>query len=230
MIDTWLQSLSEILSQNLWVGLIIAFAAGLITSFTPCSLSSVPLVISYVGGLIYNKKRAFLLSLIFCLGMTVTFTALGVIAALVGRLFLGIQMYWYIILGILMLLMALQTWEVIHIFPKQNAITKSKRKGAFGAFVMGMLGAVLASPCTTPVLIAIMAIVSTGQSIVMGILMLLLYSIGNSIIIVIAGTAVGFVNELTNSPKYVKISKIIKIIMGVILLALSVFLFYSAFA
>jgi len=50
MIDSWLQTLSEILSQNLWIGLLISLAAGLLTSFTPCSLSSVPLIIGYVGG------------------------------------------------------------------------------------------------------------------------------------------------------------------------------------
>lgn len=177
MIDAWLQSLSEVLGQNLWIGLLVALAAGLLTSFTPCSLSSVPLVIGYVGGYTDNKKRAFFYSLIFCLGMTVTFTILGVIAAFVGRLFLGIQMYWYLILGVLMLFMALQTWDVIHLFPQKCGYGNvAKKKGVIGAFLMGMLGAVFASPCSTPVLIAIMAVVSTGQSIVMGILMLLLYS------------------------------------------------------
>ena len=116
MIDTWLQALSEVLSQNLWIGLLISLAAGLLTSFTPCSLSSVPLIIGYVGGYTDNKKRAFFYSLMFCIGMAILFTALGVVAALVGRLFLGIQMYWYIILGVLMFVMALQTWGVINIF------------------------------------------------------------------------------------------------------------------
>lgn len=231
MIDIWLQTLSEILSQNLWIGLLISLAAGLLTSFTPCSLSSVPLIIGYVGGYTDNKKRAFFYSLMFCIGMAIVFTALGVVAALVGRLFLGIQMYWYIILGVLMFVMALQTWGIIHIFPQKCGISsKSKMKGAIGAFVMGMVGAIFASPCSTPVLIAITAVVSTGQSIIMGILMLLLYSLGHSVLIIIAGTFVGFANELSHSTKFEKASKVIKIIMGILLLAFSAYLFYSAFA
>lgn len=231
MIDAWLQTLSEILSQNLWIGLLISLAAGLLTSFTPCSLSSIPLVIGYVGGYTDNKRRAFFYSLLFCIGMAITFTAIGIVAALVGRLFLGIQMYWYIILGILMFIMALQTWGVIHIFPQKCGVTpKSKMKGALGAFIMGIVGAVFASPCSTPVLIAISAVISTGQSIVMGILMLLLYAIGNGVLIILAGTFVGFANELTNSKKFEKASQVIKIIMGITLMALAAFLFYEAFA
>lgn len=229
MINEWLQSLSEILSQNLWIGLLISLLAGVLTSFTPCALSSVPLVIGYVGGYTDNKRKAFFYSLIFCIGQAVTFTVLGVVAALVGRLFLGIQMYWYIILGVLMALMALQTWEVIHIFPQKCGYGGSKSKGVLGALLMGMLGAFFASPCSTPVLIAITAVVSTGQTIVMGILMLLLYSVGHSILILVAGTSVGFVNEIAHSEKFAKISKVIKIIMGAVLMALSLYLFYSAF-
>ncbi|MGN0806528.1 MAG: cytochrome c biogenesis CcdA family protein [Candidatus Coproplasma sp.] len=209
----------------------MSLLAGLLTSFTPCSLSSVPLIIGYVGGYTDNKKRAFFYSLMFCFGMSITFTALGVIAALVGRLFLGIQMYWYILLGLLMFVMALQTWGIIHIFPQKCGMgSKSKMKGAIGAFVMGIIGAIFASPCSTPVLIAIMAVVSTGQSIIMGTLMLLLYSLGHSVLIVVAGTFVGFANEISHSEKFEKVSKIIKIIMGILLMAFSLYLFYSAFA
>lgn len=231
MIDGWLQALSEILSQNLWIGLLVALVAGLLTAFTPCSLSSVPLIIGYVGGYTDNKKRAFFYSLIFCIGMSITFTVFGVVAALVGRLFLGIQMYWYIILGVLMFLMALQTWGVINIFPQKCGLnTSSKRKGAIGAFVIGMVGAIFASPCSTPVLIAISAVVSTNRSIVMGILMLLLYSLGHSLLIIISGTFVGFANELSHSKKFERASKVVKIIMGTLLLAFSAYLFWSAFA
>ena len=229
MINEWLQALSEILSQNLWIGLAISLLAGVLTSFTPCALSSVPLVIGYVGGYTDNKKKAFFYSLIFCIGQAVTFTVVGVVASLVGRLFLGIQMYWYIILGVLMALMALQTWDIIHIFPQKCGYSGTKSKGVLGALLMGMLGAIFASPCSTPVLIAITAVVSTGQTVVMGVLMLLLYSIGHSVLILVAGTSVGFVNEIAHSEKFAKASKIIKIVMGAVLMVLSLYLFYSAF-
>ena len=55
--------------------------------FTPCSLSTIPLIIGYVGGTgAQETKKAFKLSLVFALGMAITFTTLGAIAALIGRI------------------------------------------------------------------------------------------------------------------------------------------------
>ncbi|NLZ91876.1 MAG: cytochrome c biogenesis protein CcdA, partial [Clostridiales bacterium] len=81
MIDRWLGVLGELITAHLWIAPLLAFAAGVLTSFSPCSLSSIPLVIGYVGGYAGgDTKRAFRYSLVFCAGMAVTFTALGTLA------------------------------------------------------------------------------------------------------------------------------------------------------
>jgi cytochrome c-type biogenesis protein len=230
MIESWLKVLTELLTQNLWLGPLVAFGAGILASFTPCCISSLPLIIGYCGGYSENKKKAFFYSLLYALGATIVFTIIGIIAAFVGHLFLGIQMYWYIFLGLLMLVMALQSWGIIHIFKhKCGHEHVGKKKGALGALLIGMLSSVFASPCSTPVLIAIVAIVSTGQSIAMGAIMLLTYSLGHSILAIAAGTSVGWVQELSKNPKFEKAGKIINIIMGVLLFAFALYLFYVAF-
>lgn len=228
MIDNLLQNLSTLLADNMWLGLAVALLAGILTSFTPCCLSSIPLVIGYVGGYTDNKKKAFFYSLMFCIGMAVTFTVIGITAAIIGRLFLGVMMYWYLILAVLMTLMALQIWEIINVLP-QNCGYKSQKKGVFGAISLGALGALFSSPCSTPVLVAILAVVSTGQSLIMGALMLLLYSVGHSVLLILAGTSVGWVHEISRSEKFQKTSKIIRFIMGVLIFALALYLFYAAF-
>ena len=50
MIDTWMQTLGEAIRAHAWAAPLLALLAGLLTAFTPCSLSTVPLVIGYVGG------------------------------------------------------------------------------------------------------------------------------------------------------------------------------------
>lgn len=81
MIDQWLNTLSFLIADNSWISPVLALVAGILTSITPCALSSVPLVIGYVGGMSGNEtKRAFRLSLTFSLGMALTFTALGTVA------------------------------------------------------------------------------------------------------------------------------------------------------
>jgi cytochrome c biogenesis protein CcdA len=61
-----LENLSLLIYENTWIAPILALIAGLLTSITPCSLSSIPLVIGYVGGSgEKDTKRAFYLSLTF---------------------------------------------------------------------------------------------------------------------------------------------------------------------
>ena len=68
-----LNGLSALISQSGWLAPLLALAAGILSSFTPCALSTVPLIIGYVGGTSQrDPKRAFLLSLTFAAGAAVT--------------------------------------------------------------------------------------------------------------------------------------------------------------
>lgn len=230
MIDGWLDILADAISNNFWLAPLIALLAGMLTAFTPCSLSTVPLVIGYVGGYAGNDvKKAFRYSLVFCLGMAVTFAVLGTAASLLGKLVQGAGSWWYIILGVLMVLMALQTWEIIYIIPQSTAISKNSKKGYVGAAVTGLLGGLFASPCATPVLVVLLAMVAKQGNLIWGVMLLLIYSVGHSILVLIAGTSVGFVKKLSSSEKFGKFNQIFKIAMGVIILLLALYMFYLGF-
>lgn len=225
-----LENLSQLIQTSGWLAPLLALLAGILTSFTPCSLSSIPLVIGYVRGTGQkDTKRAFRLSLTFAAGAAVTFTILGVIASIAGRLMGTSASWWYIILGVLMVLMALQTWGIFEIIPSSYLISKNTKKGFAGAFIAGILGGVFSSPCSTPVLIALLAIVAGKGSIVWGILLLLLYSIGHGILAIIAGTSIGFVQKLSSSERYGKASTILKIVMGALILLIGFYMFYLGF-
>ncbi len=103
-----LDTLSEVIKNNFWIAPIISLIAGVLTSFTPCSLSSVPLVIGYVGGTDSKEpKKAFKLSLIFALGSAITFTSLGVIATMFGKMFRFTGDWWYLVLAVILIVMVL---------------------------------------------------------------------------------------------------------------------------
>ena len=111
LINAWLDTLAAAIKNNFWLAPLLALAAGVLTSFTPCSISTIPLVIGFVGGVGTEPKKAFRLSLTFAAGAALTFTALGVAASALGRLLPpGMLRWWYLALGALMVLMALQTW------------------------------------------------------------------------------------------------------------------------
>ncbi len=228
--DALLEQLSDLIVNSLWLAPLIALFAGLITSLTPCSLSTIPLVISYVGGAGGNDaKKSFRYSLVFALGMAVTFTALGVVASLVGGLMGTAADWWYIVLGILMVLMALQTFEIFNFIPATNLISKSSKRGYVGALIAGILGGVFSSPCSTPVLIVLLGLVAGTGSVVWGIVLLLLYAIGHSVLVLIAGTSVGFARKISASGKYGKFSKWLKYILGSLILLIGFYMFYMGF-
>ena len=225
-----LEGLSNLIASSGWLAPLLALVAGILTSLTPCALSGIPLVVGYVGGTGQRStKRAFLLSIVFAIGAAVTFTVLGVTASLAGRLIGTSTSWWYIALGVLMVVMALQTWGLFEIIPSSYLISKNTKKGFFGAFVAGILAGIFSSPCSTPVLIVLLAIVAGKGSVLWGILLLLLYSIGHGILAVLAGTSIGFVQKLSASKNYSRISNVLKIVMGSLILLLGFYMFYIGF-
>lgn len=230
MLNDWLDILSNLITQSIWLAPLIALVAGVLTSVTPCALSSVPLVIGYVGGTgNTDQKKAFKLSLAFALGMAITFTALGTFAALFGKLIGTSSDWWYLALGVLMVLMALQIWEVYDFIPSTYLISKNTKKGYAGAFVAGILGGIFSSPCSTPVLIVLLGLVARSGNVAWGVLLLLLYSIGHSLLVLVAGTSVGFVKKVMASGKYGIFNAAIKIVMGGLILLIAFYMFYLGF-
>lgn len=230
MIDAWLKALAEMISANMWLAPLLAILAGVLTSFTPCSLSSVPLIVGYVGGTgEKSTKKAFGYSAVFSLGTALTFVTLGVLASSAGRLMSSASSLWYLILGVLMVLMALQTYGLYNIIPSSYLVSKSTKRGFGGAFIAGILGGIFSSPCSTPVLIALLAIVAGKGQFMWGILLMLLYAIGHSTLVMIAGTSVGFVQKLSSSEAYGTANKIFNLIMGSLILLIGFYMFYLGF-
>ncbi len=232
MIEGWIETLSEMLQVSSAGGAApwIALIAGVLTAFTPCALSTIPLVIGYVGGTAGgNTKKAFRLSLAFALGMAVTYTALGIAASIFGKMMGFAGKGWYIVLGVLMVLMALQLWEVWEIIPSTYLQTRNKRQGYIGAVSTGILSGIFSSPCSTPVLIVLLAYASKIENLWRAALLLLMYSLGHSILAILSGTFVGLVRKIIQSKKYGAVSKVLQIVSGALVLAVAIYMFYLGF-
>ncbi|MGN0910322.1 MAG: cytochrome c biogenesis CcdA family protein [Thermoguttaceae bacterium] len=230
MIDAWLFHISEHLGSSMWLAPLLALLAGVLTSATPCALTNIPLIVGYVGGAgVRNAKSAFAYSAVFSVGTAVTFVTLGVVATSAGKLMGTTSSAWFIFLGVLMTLMALQTWEIFNFIPSVNLISKSEKKGFVGAFFAGVLGGVFSSPCSTPVLIALLAILAGERNLPRGILLMFLYSIGHSILVVAAGVSVGFVQKINSSGRYKTAATVLKTGMGTAILLVGLYMFWLAF-
>lgn len=229
MEDT-LKNIASMLGNSIWLGPLLALLGGVLSSLMPCSLSTVPLVIGCVGGGEAKGAKAFFLSLLFALGSTITFTALGLIASLAGVLLEKAEIWMHLILGLILILMALQMWGVIDLIPTSSLLAGNRLKGAPGAFVAGLIAGVFSAHCATPVIVALLAIVIDNGRILFGIVLLLFFSIGHAVLSVIAGTSVGLVQKITDSPRYEKAGRIIRIILGIIIILAALWLLWEAFS
>ncbi len=229
MIDQWLHILSSLLLNNQWFAPLLALLAGVVTSFTPCSLTGIPLILGYLNGSGGSGAgRAFRISLVFAFGMTVTFAVVGLFASLLGKFLHHLGPWWYIGLGIVMVLMALQILEIKNFIPEAFSYEKSIGRGYAGAFLSGTIGGVLASHCALPVLVVLLAIAAESGNIGTGILLLLLYSLGHSTLILLTGTSLGIIRKWTESRKYHYFFKVIRFILGGIVIILAAYMFYLA--
>lgn len=223
-------NLVEILkNSNLFIGILVSLLGGLLASFSPCSLSTIPLILGYVSQK-KDSKNNLKYSIFFSIGMIITFVILGIIFALIGKRIMIYGRWVNIILAIILIGVSLFLFDV----KGKGDDTKSckvpnVKKNVFGAFVSGILGGFITSPCTAPILIAILTFASVQGNLISGILYMLAYAIGSSVIIILAGTSLGFVEKLSTSEKYSKAGKIFKTIFGILTLLLALYLLYEAF-
>ena len=147
-------------------------------------------------------------------------------ASAAGRLMGGSSPVWHVMLGLLMVMMALQMWGIFDFIPSVSLISKNRRRGILGAFAAGVLGGVFSSPCATPVLIALLTLVAGKGSFAWGLLLMLLYSLGHGALVIAAGTSMGFVQKLSAGGKA---AEVVKIAVGLLILSTGLYMFWLAF-
>jgi len=223
--DTIFNNIQQIIRNQHGLAFVAVFIGGLISAASPCVLAAIPLIIGYVGGYSEgNKKKAALFSLVFVIGLSITFTLLGAAASVMGQ-FLGFMGKWlYIGLAVIAILMGLQLMGIISIpLPFQKTRTV-KSKGLIGAFLLGLLTGTVSSPCATPVLAVILAYVSTQGDMVYGGSLLFVYALGHCALIFIAGLSIGYTESIVSSRGAKNFSLYSKRFSGAILVAVGMYI------
>jgi cytochrome c biogenesis protein CcdA len=225
--EIFLNHLSQSFSENPFLAYLGVFLGGVLSSSSPCVLATIPLVIGYVGGYSEgDRRKAFLYSLTFILGLSLTFTILGAIASLVGGLFGVISRAWYFIVGGIAVIIGLHLtglfdWNLpvpMHLQPKQ--------KGILGAFLLGIFFGIVSSPCATPVLALILTFVASKGEVAYGTSLLFVYALGHCALIFLAGTATGFVENFVKSKGISNVTTWGKRIGGSIVVFAGIYLIY----
>ncbi len=217
-----------------WIVYILAFLGGIVTSISPCSIGLLPVVVSFIIGKKEEQEvhhiRTVLQIFFFMLGLALMLTVVGVFCALTGKIF-GAQSgpYWGLIMASLILIFGLHMLEIIEI-PMPvivKALPQNKNNNiVIYPMLIGMLFAFATTPCSTPILAAILAYASVKANIINAAVLLFLFSIGQGIILVIAALFTSLFKQLL---KLNKVSGILLKISGVILVLTSIYIYAKIF-
>ncbi|MFC1921170.1 cytochrome c biogenesis CcdA family protein [Chloroflexota bacterium] len=223
-----LGNIGDIIQNQGWLAFPVCFLGGVISSASPCVLAMIPLIIGYVGGYSEgSRKKAIQYSLVFTLGLTVTFTALGIIAGAMGRLFGDVGSFWNYVLPPVAILLGLYLLfsDKLNLNIGLSQRFMPKRKALLGALLMGLLFGIIASPCATPVLAVILTFAATKKEIVYSGGLLLAYALGHWVLVLGAGISVGFAQRVLESRGLSNFSNYSKKAGGVILIGVGIYLF-----
>lgn len=222
-----MEGIEQYLQGHPLMAVAAVFFGGLMSAASPCVLAIMPMVIGYVGGHSQgDRKKALLYSLLFALGLAITFTILGAMAALLGRLMGDVGRIWCWIVAAIAVFMGLSLMGVFEIRIPFASKMQTKRRGVWGAFLLGLLFGVVSSPCATPVLVLILTFVAAQGQVVYGTLLLFVYAMGHCALIVLAGVVTGFVESFIQAKGIVNFSTWAKRVSGGLITLAGIYILY----
>ncbi len=217
---TFLDNIEQTITLYPLVAFGAVFLAGVISSASPCVLATIPLVVGFVGGYADgDRMKAFRYSLSFVIGLSLTFTAFGAAAGLLGTMFGTLGGPWYLIAGCIALVMGGQMMGLYEIRLPVRRDFKPKQGGMVGSFLLGLFFGVVSSPCATPVLVVLLTLVAGKGQALYGIALLFCYAIGHCLLMLFAGTFTGFVEGFVKAKGVVNFSLWAKRVSGGIISA-----------
>lgn len=180
------------------IGIALAFMAGLLSFLSPCVLPLIPSYITFISGVSLDdvsqsRRTAFVHSLLFVLGFTIIFLALGATATTLGRA-LGYYRDWIgRIGGALLIVFGLYMMGVFNIaaFQREKRFhIANKPAGYFGTVLVGLAFGAGWTPCIGPILGGVLTYTASSADLTRGLLLLFAYSMGLAVPFLLASLAI----------------------------------------
>ena len=203
--------------------LALTFVAGLATSLTPCVYPMIAITVSVFGARSTQSRReAALLSSSFVLGIAALFTPLGLFAATTGGVFGAALSSPTVLVGLALLFLALAAsmfgaFDLDLPSGLKNRLATFGGVGYKGAFALGLASALIAAPCTGPVLGFLLTWVGTSGNVVFGAIALFVYALGLGLLFWVVGT---FSVSLPKSGQWLEW---VKSVFGIVMVAAAIY-------
>lgn len=218
---------SQLLQHNPWLGILAVFVGGVTTASNPCVLAMIPLLMSLVAGTeTVNIKKSLVFSGLFVLGLSITFSILGLISALMGRMLGDVGAFWkYLVAGVC-IVMGLHLLGLFKFHFNIPQLMNLRKGGPVGAFLLGLLFGIVSTPCAVPILAVLLAYVGSRGNIIYGGFLLLVYALGHSALILVAGTSVGAAKKLLESKGLRRTNWALQKVAGVIIILVGAYFLF----
>jgi thiol:disulfide interchange protein DsbD len=215
---------------NFWLIISFFFGAGLLLAFTPCVFPMIPILSGIIvgHGNRITHRHAFLLSLAYVIGMSVTYAAAGVAAGLSGELLSNALQTPWVLGGFALLFVALSLsmfglYELQLPSALQSRLTDTSNKlhgGHFGSvFAMGALSAIIMSPCVAAPMAGALLYISKTHDALLGGSALFALALGMGVPLLLIGTSAGAL-----MPKAGAWMEAVKRFFGVLMLAVAIWI------
>lgn len=203
---------------------IIAFLGGLLVSFTPCVYPLLPVSASYIGVTSGGSRlKGFSLSLVYVTGVAITYSILGLAAALTGSIFGRIASHpaTYAVAGLVFIVFGIAMLDVFHIsIPHVYTYHAHKKHNYLSTFFLGLSSGLLSSPCLTPVLGSILLYLTGRGNLFYGMTLLFTFAYGMGFTLILVGT---FSSLILSLPKAGGWLIVIKRVFACVLMGVGVF-------
>ena len=217
--------------KGLLATVLLVFLGGLALNLTPCVYPMIPITITYFGGQAQGKKGSLVAhSLLYVVGMAMTYSILGVAAALTGGLFGSANQYPPVLIGIalVMVALALSMFDVYELRMPQflNRLAGSSQKGFGGSLLMGLTVGIVAAPCVGPFVLGLLTYVGNTGNPVLGFGLFFILALGMGVPFLVLGTFSGSIRRLPRSGAWMVW---VRKIFGFVLLAMAVYFLQPLF-
>ena len=183
------ERLTAALQHGSFVAYVLVFVGGILTSLTPCVYPMIPITLGIFGarGKSVSRGRSFGLAATYVGGIGVMYATLGVSFALAGKIFGTFMSSGYVIvpIAVLFTLMSASMFGAFEMNLPSGLQTRLAQLGGAGwggAFVMGLVGGIIAAPCTGPVLASVLTYVATTRAVFFGGSLLFVYALGMGVL------------------------------------------------
>lgn len=204
----------------------LAFVTGLLLSFSPCTYPMIPITVSIFAGQKRTVGRGFVLSLFYVGSMAVVYGVMGLIVSLVGGVFGAWLASPFVItaIAVVFVIFALSMFGLFELqVPgslRQKLGTVNTGGGITGAIILGVVAALVISPCVGPFVAGILLYIATHGSPVIGFLVLFVFALGLGTLYIILGTFSSAINALPGSGEWMES---VKKFFGYVLLLMALY-------